>query len=188
MRSAGGAGYTNTPTRMSALLWKVKSRSYALFNRKERNEARHLRLKKSSQKCVILGYGTVEERRETQRRRTLCTAIAEVVGKLRRILTTDCTDDTDSPYPCNPWLTSVAALPRCESLRLCVKSSPPASKVGYSRAKVQAQEFRRLGVITRWHSTFYILHSAFCIPRIISLSLAFLPLGVFALTAVFRIM
>jgi len=32
---------------------------------------------------------------------------------------------------------------------------------------------------------FYILHSAFCIPRIISLSLAPLPLGVFALTAAF---
>ena len=57
------------------------------------------------------------EARRTRRRKPspasfLCTAIAEVVRKLRRILTADY---TDSPYPCNPcnpWLISVAALPR----------------------------------------------------------------------------
>ena len=71
-------------------------------------------LRKSSQ----IVQRNAEKRRAKLLAANLCTAIAEVVRKLRRIVTADYTDYTDFPYPgnpCNPWLTSVAALPRYAS-------------------------------------------------------------------------
>jgi hypothetical protein len=62
-------------------------------------------------------------------KQTRGSARATLAREGRPILTTDCTDYTDSLHPCNPWLTPAAALPLCAHCASAV--GMPSS---YSRA------------------------------------------------------